>query len=128
MLHWTERAIDIIKNNKFKPEKKQRMPKTKKKQYKGISCVEVPRGILFHDYTFNEKGIVTKANIITPTTQNLASMELHLQDYINQILEKEPQKKESELTLEIEKLIRAFDPCFSCSTHFLKVNFKYTKS
>lgn len=122
ILHWTERAIEIIENNKFKDEKIIVPRLHDKKEYKGISAIEVPRGILFHDYTFNSDGILTNANIITPTVQNLADMELNIKSYLNLILEKEPEKKKEDLVLEIEKLIRAFDPCFSCSTHFLKVN------
>lgn len=121
MLHWTERAIDILKNNKFKSEEKI-LPKLNKPNSRGIGAIEVPRGILFHDYTFNHEGIVIKANIMTPTVQNLADMESNVKAYLNQVLEKTPNKKKEELQLEIEKMVRAFDPCFSCSTHFLKVN------
>ncbi len=131
ILHWTERAIDIIENNEFNLEKIIQ-PKLKKgKTTRGIGAIEVPRGILFHDYTFNDNGILQKANIITPTVQNLADMEINVKTYINQILQKNPKKKKKELVLEIEKMVRAFDPCFSCSTHFLQVNWnekKQTKS
>ncbi len=123
ILHWTERAIEIIKNNKFKEEEIVK-PKLDKPSQRGISAIEVPRGILFHDYTFNDKGILTNANIITPTVQNLADMEINVKTYLNEILEKNPYKKKEELQIEIEKMIRAFDPCFSCSTHFLKVNWE----
>jgi len=124
ILHWTERAIEIIENNTFVPEPIIQ-PKLKKgKKHRGISAIEVPRGILFHDYTFDENGILTNANIMTPTVQNLADMEVSVRTYLNQVLEKEPHKPEKELELEIEKMVRAFDPCFSCSTHFLKINWE----
>ena len=120
--HWLERAIEILGNHDFKTEAMQ-MPKlTKKTSCQGISAIEAPRGILFHDYVFNEKGILTEANIITPTVQNLADMEINVRTYLNQVLAKNPRKSRANLTLEIEKMIRAFDPCFSCSTHFLRVN------
>ncbi|MFW6285588.1 MAG: Ni/Fe hydrogenase subunit alpha [Nanoarchaeota archaeon] len=125
ILHWTQRGIEILEKNNFKSEDKQDIKLQKDvKEYRGIAAIEVPRGILFHDYTFDEKGILINANIITPTVQNLPDMEVNVQNYLNQVLENEPNKKKKELVLEIEKMIRAFDPCFSCSTHFLKVNWK----
>jgi coenzyme F420-reducing hydrogenase alpha subunit len=123
ILHWAERAITILENHKFHSEERQKVVlKEGVKEYRGIAAIEVPRGILFHDYTFDKNGILTNANIITPTVQNLPDMEVNVRSYLNEVLEKEPQKDKDELVLEIEKMVRAFDPCFSCSTHFLKVN------
>ena len=124
ILHWTERAIEILESHEFVPEEIV-MPKLPLKGKKrGIGAIEVPRGILFHDYTFNEEGILEKAEIITPTVQNLADMEINVRTYLNEVLEKNPSKPKEELTLEIEKMVRAFDPCFSCSTHFLQINWE----
>ena len=122
ILHWNERAIEIIENNVFNVEEEIIKPQLDKPTSSGVGAIEVPRGVLFHDYTFNKDGFVTNANIITPTVQNLADMEINVKTYLNQVLENDPTKSKEELQLEIEKLIRAFDPCFSCSTHFLKVN------
>jgi sulfhydrogenase subunit alpha len=124
ILHWLERAIEILENNTFKNEPLVKPHFQSGQKTRGIGAIEVPRGILFHDYTFNEKGVLEKANIITPTVQNLADMEINVRTYLNQILKKNPQKKKEALILEIEKMIRAFDPCFSCSTHFLKVKWE----
>ena len=95
-------------------------PEIKIKAGHGIGAVEVPRGILFHDYTYNEKGICTKANCIIPTNQNHGNIELDMKALLPQILN----KTEKEIELELEMLVRAYDPCVSCSTHLLKVNFK----
>jgi coenzyme F420-reducing hydrogenase alpha subunit len=124
ILHWTERAIEILENNEFNPEEIIKPEFNSNKIVRGIAAIEVPRGILFHDYTFNNKGVLEEANIITPTVQNLADMELGVKTYLNGILKKTPNKKKKDLVLEIEKMVRAFDPCFSCSTHFLQVNWK----
>ena len=94
-------------------------PEIKVKAGSGVGAVEVPRGILFHDYTYNAKGICTKANCVIPTNQNHGNIELDMKALLPQILDK-PQK-EIELTLEM--LVRAYDPCISCSTHAIKVNF-----
>lgn len=124
ILHWTERAIDIMENNTFEKEDIVVPKLSDKGSYHGVGAIEVPRGVLFHDYEFDSNGICVKANIITPTVQNLADMEVNVKTYLNEILEKDPYKKKEDLQLEIEKMVRAFDPCFSCSTHFLKVNWE----
>lgn len=90
----------------------------KPKKSKAICALEAPRGILFHEYEYDKEGYVTKANIITPTTQNLKNLEEDIKKILPSLLKN---KKEKEIVMEIEKLIRAYDPCISCSTHFLQV-------
>jgi sulfhydrogenase subunit alpha len=85
----------------------------------GIGAVEVPRGILFHDYTYNEKGVCTKANCVIPTNQNHGNIELDLKALLPKVLD----KTEKEIELSLEMLVRAYDPCISCSTHCIKVHF-----
>lgn len=113
-----DQVINICTNLNPKEEK---IPNPKLKAGRGVSAVEVPRGVLFHDYTIDAKGIITHVNIITPTALNLKNMEDNIRDLIPSLL---PLKNEEKINLEIEKLIRAYDPCFSCSTHFLKVKWK----
>jgi sulfhydrogenase subunit alpha len=96
-------------------------PEVKVKAGHGIGAVEVPRGTLFHEYTLDDKGIIQHANIITPTALNLKNMEDNIREIIPSLLSL---KDEEKINLEIEKLIRAYDPCFSCSTHFLKVKWQ----
>ena len=86
----------------------------------GVSAVEAPRGTLFHEYDIDKDGKVTYCNIITPTAQNLNMMECDITTLVNWLLEKGTSEKD--IVEKIEMLIRAYDPCFSCSTHFLKVN------
>jgi coenzyme F420-reducing hydrogenase alpha subunit len=115
LVHWTEKAIALL-NYDFKFEG---LPKVQVKAGRGVSAVEAPRGILFHDYTINDKGFVEKCNIITPTAQNLRAIEANVSQLIEQMLKQKASK--DRIILEVEKLIRAYDPCFSCSAHFLKV-------
>ena len=84
----------------------------------GVAVTEASRGLLFHEYEI-KKGKITHANIITPTAQNLANIEKDIMAFLPSLMGK-PQK---EITHSLEKLIRAYDPCISCSTHFLKVKF-----
>ena len=92
-------------------------PDIKVKAGTGVGAVEVPRGILFHDYTYNDKGICTKANCVIPTNQNHGNIQQDMNALVPQIAEKT--QKEIELTLEM--LVRAYDPCISCSTHVTKI-------
>ncbi len=92
----------------------------KTKAGRGVGAVEVPRGILFHDYTVNEDGIVTDANCIIPTNQNINNLEADMRKIVPEIIGSQDQ---AEMTLTLEMLARAYDPCISCSTHMLDVKF-----
>jgi sulfhydrogenase subunit alpha len=94
-------------------------PEIKVKAGNGVGAVEVPRGLLFHDYTYNSKGICTKANCIIPTNQNHGNIELDMKAIMPQIID----KSQEEIELTLEMLVRAYDPCISCSTHAVKVIF-----
>jgi sulfhydrogenase subunit alpha len=85
----------------------------------GVGSCDVPRGILFHNYVYDEDGICTEANCIIPTNQNYANLNADMRALLPQILDK-PQE---EIRLMLEMLVRAYDPCISCSTHFLTVEF-----
>ncbi|OHD57608.1 MAG: hydrogenase/sulfur reductase subunit alpha [Spirochaetes bacterium GWF1_51_8] len=93
--------------------------KVKIKPGLGVGAVEVPRGILFHSYEVDEKGLIVNANCIIPTGQNCNNIERDMQKLVPEIME----KKEEEITLALEMLVRAYDPCISCSAHFLDVKF-----
>ena len=92
------------------------MAEIKPKAGRGVGVVEAPRGLLIHDYTYNDKGRVEKANLIIPTGMNYANMEKDMLALVPAIID----KSEDEIKLACEMMIRAYDPCISCSTHFLK--------
>jgi sulfhydrogenase subunit alpha len=85
----------------------------------GVAAIEVPRGTLFHEYTIDDKGFIQSANCVIPTNQNLANLDLDLRKMVPEILH----KSEEEITLQAEMLVRAYDPCVSCSCHMLNVEF-----
>lgn len=85
----------------------------------GVGAVEVPRGILFHAYEVDEKGKIVNANCIIPTGQNVNNIEHDMKKLVPEILN----KTDEEITLALEMLVRAYDPCISCSAHFLNVKF-----
>jgi len=81
--------------------------------------VEVPRGILFHEYETDDKGIIQHANCVIPTNQNINNIEYDMAKLLPEILD----KSKEEITLLFEMLVRAYDPCISCSAHYLDVKF-----
>lgn len=81
----------------------------------GIGAVEVPRGILYHHYKIEDQGSITKANCIIPTTQNNANIHHDLPELVAQQIELGA--SDEEVTKLCEMLVRAYDPCISCSVH-----------
>lgn len=84
----------------------------------GVGACEVPRGVLFHHYTIAE-GYIAAANCIIPTGQNLANIEADMRALVPTLLD----CPQDEIAMALEMLVRAYDPCISCSTHLLKVEF-----
>lgn len=85
----------------------------------GVGAVEAPRGILFHNYEVDDQGKIINANCVIPTSQNVNNIEQDMKKMVPEILDKSDQ----EITLNMEMLVRAYDPCISCSAHFLDVKF-----
>jgi sulfhydrogenase subunit alpha len=83
----------------------------------GAAVTEAPRGALFHRYRVDDEGLVEYAKIMPPTAQNLARIERDLWGLGPEILA----LPHEEATMRCEQLIRAYDPCISCSVHFLKL-------
>lgn len=84
---------------------------------RGINAVEAPRGLLYHDYTFDDGGRIKESNIITPTAQNAANIEKD----VKVIAENLAGKPEDEVKKAIEIMVRAYDPCISCSVHMVQL-------
>ena len=93
--------------------------KVKPRAGEGAGAVEAPRGILFHRYAFDQDGNCTKANLVIPTNQNHANIQKDLEELVPQIMD----RSQDEIRLLMEMLVRSYDPCISCSTHYLDVKF-----
>jgi len=85
----------------------------------GFGCTEAPRGLLWHRYELDAKGLVKQARIVPPTSQNQARIEEDLRRSLEQF---GLQHDEASLRLHAEKVIRNYDPCISCATHFLQLD------
>lgn len=87
----------------------------------GAGATEVPRGILFHEYSYDKDGMCLGGNCIIPTNQNHANIQLDFEKLVPALITKNTSEKDMELALEM--LVRSYDPCISCSTHMLDVAF-----
>lgn len=113
-LQIVDNSLDIL-NQEIKPEKP---VKIIPKKSVGVGVMEAPRGTLYHKLEFDESGKIIFADLCIPTQQNLIHMQNSIARYVETILDKPKQ----EISMEIEKLIRVYDPCMSCAAHFLKIN------
>jgi coenzyme F420-reducing hydrogenase alpha subunit len=89
------------------------------RQGSGTGCVEAPRGILFHSYEFDKKGFCVGANCCIPTNQNHANIQRDFESFVPMYLD----LGQENLRFALEMLVRAYDPCISCSTHMIRVEF-----
>jgi sulfhydrogenase subunit alpha len=83
----------------------------------GYACTEAPRGILYHRYRIDDAGLIQDAQIIPPTSQNQKTIERDLGQFVGAHLD----LPTPELTWRCEQVIRNYDPCISCATHFLQL-------
>jgi len=84
----------------------------------GVGIVEAPRGTLTHHYWTDERGIVTKANLVVGTTNNYAPITMSIKKATKSLIKKGTVVNESLLNM-VEMAFRLYDPCFSCATHSL---------
>ena len=93
--------------------------KTKPKAGKGSGAVEAPRGILFHKYEFDKNGNCVAADMCIPTNQNHANIQKDFEKFVPEFMD----QGEDVVRQGLEMLVRSYDPCVSCSTHYLDVEF-----
>jgi len=118
VVHCVESAIELIDELESRGVRSE--PLVPPQRFgRGVGAAEVPRGVLFHEYEIDQKGRISDANLIIPTGQNLANIEADMRAYVPLLLDQGLDKEE--ITLRLEMLVRAYDPCISCSTHLLDV-------
>jgi sulfhydrogenase subunit alpha len=116
MIHAFDDSIRLIRN--YQPPRPSRaaLPQTLS-ACEGAHVTEAPRGLIYHRYRLDENGLITFAKIVPPTAQNLPRMEEDLWQYAPAVIG----LPLAEATLKCEQLVRSYDPCISCATHFLKL-------
>lgn len=114
MLHAIDASIDLIGQYQATPEQPQEVPK---RPGIGHGVIEAPRGTLYHKTEINADATVKHSTIIVPTGQNQIGIEAAIRCYVSAHIDDEKEH----LSGQIEKIIRSYDPCMSCATHFLKL-------
>jgi sulfhydrogenase subunit alpha len=114
LVHFYAEAIQLVKA--YNPSGPAHL-ELKLKAGEGSGASEAPRGLLYHRYKIDEQGLIQSARIVPPTAQNLPRIEQDLFALAPQIVAMPHEKA----TLTAEHLVRSYDPCISCATHFLKL-------
>lgn len=114
MLHIIDSSLEMLK----KEIKTEELAEAKPGKSTGVGVIEAPRGTLYYRLDFDEAGNVVFADLCIPTQQNIFHIEENIARYTESILN----KPREEIKTEIEKMIRAYDPCMSCAAHFLKID------
>jgi coenzyme F420-reducing hydrogenase alpha subunit len=114
-----EEAVLLTDALLLDPSPEDRAPVAHPRGGDGVGVCEVPRGTLIHEYDIGADGRIIRANCVIPTGQNLASIEEDMRAFIPAIVE----KPKAEIAHFAEMLVRAYDPCISCSVHVLDVGF-----
>jgi sulfhydrogenase subunit alpha len=115
VLHCVDDAIDVSRTMELADEQPMR---AQTQAGTGVGLIEAPRGLLYHMAKINEDGIVEDYDVIVPTAQNQINIENDLRDYFDENLDKD----EETLLADAESIVRAYDPCMSCATNFLKMD------
>jgi sulfhydrogenase subunit alpha len=115
LVHAAADAIDIVEA--YEPSD---MPAVPWQPRPGVAAwaTEAPRGLLFHRYEVGEDGLIAAATIVPPTSQNQAAIEADIAAFAPRVLD----LPMDAATHTLEQLIRAYDPCISCATHFLDLS------
>jgi F420-non-reducing hydrogenase large subunit len=115
LLYATERWVELATDPEITGKEYRVLPTQTPTE--GVGCVEAPRGTLTHHYTTDERGILTKVNLIVGTTNNNAPICMSVKKAAQGLIHK-GEVSEGLLNM-VEMAFRAYDPCFGCATHSL---------
>lgn len=121
VLYALDEAIRII--DRYEPPPLAALP-LRVKAGVGMAATEAPRGLLYHRYQVADDGTIQEAKIIPPTSQNQRRIEDDLRSYLPQVLH----LQDKDVALGCERIIRSYDPCISCATHFLKLDINHLQT
>ena len=113
LLYASEKAVELLSNPAI-TGKELRVP-VKARAATGVGVIEAPRGVLIHDYDTDDKGMITRANIIVATAHNNKAINAGLKNTAQKIIDTATPPEG--ILNRMEMIIRAYDPCFSCATH-----------
>jgi coenzyme F420-reducing hydrogenase alpha subunit len=110
-----EEAVQIVRDYRADPSPS-RIPFTPRAG-EGCHATEAPRGLIYHRYRIGDDGLIAEAKITPPTSQNQRQIEDDLRRFVPGVV----QLDDAQATRKCEHLIRNYDPCISCATHFLRL-------
>ncbi|MBN1504575.1 MAG: Ni/Fe hydrogenase subunit alpha [Candidatus Eisenbacteria bacterium] len=114
IMYAAERVLELAQDPEITSTNIRVIPKETPTE--GVGCVEAPRGILYHHYRTDEKGIVQKANLIVGTTNNYAPINMSIKKAAQGLIKEGTPVTEGLLNM-VEMAFRAYDPCLGCATH-----------
>lgn len=117
MVFALERVEELLKDPQI--TSKDTLTPVKYRAGEGVGVLEAPRGVLVHHFAWDNDGYLTKANVITPTNANMTCIDNSLTQVAKRSIQ-EGQVDNWQLENEIGMTVRAYDPCMSCSTHFVR--------
>jgi len=120
ILHSIDHSIELLEQNNFQKEEP---AKPERLTSQGAGAIEAPRGTLYYALKITD-GKVEELKLVIPTAQNLVNMKKDVEQIVSGLCATDIGKEELEkhIILEVSKLIRAYDPCMSCASHFLRVS------
>jgi coenzyme F420-reducing hydrogenase alpha subunit len=113
-----EEAIEIVKD--YNAEPAQSRVEFDPKPGRGCHATEAPRGLLYHRYRIGDDGLIAEAKIVPPTSQNQGQIENDLRQFVPKVVS----LSDRDATQRCEHMIRNYDPCISCATHFLNLTIR----
>lgn len=116
LLYAAERMVELATDPEITSPHVHKIPTEKPTE--GVGIVEAPRGTLTHHYWTDERGIVTKVNLVVGTTNNYAPISMSVKKAAQSLIHKGTVVSEGILN-RVEMAFRAYDPCFGCATHSL---------
>ncbi|MGN7613429.1 nickel-dependent hydrogenase large subunit [Magnetococcales bacterium HHB-1] len=123
LIYACEKMAQLIENDEIRSDNIRNMPPEKPVNHRATALIEAPRGVLIHDYQVDDDGIMTLANLIVATQQNLASINETIRIAASPVLQAKGNTITDDTLFDailsdaIEFGIRCYDPCLSCATH-----------
>ncbi len=117
LIHVYEEALNILRE--YREPAIAKLPVTLGSG-EGCAATEAPRGLLYHRYRCDDSGLLSFAKIVPPTSQNQSRIERDLAQWLPRVID----QSDEVIARSCEKVIRNYDPCISCSTHFLRITWE----
>jgi F420-non-reducing hydrogenase large subunit len=117
LLYASERMLELALDPEITSPETRNIPDPARFTGEGIGSVEAPRGTLTHHFVTDERGVLTKVNMIVGTTNNYAAISMSIKRAAERLITSNA--PDEAILNRVEMAFRLYDPCLSCATHFL---------